>query len=180
MRICKVDGCGNKYAAKGYCHKHYKKLIRYGTPLYKILRDQERHGMCNSSEYRTWSHMLSRCYNKKVSSYKRYGGRGITVCNRWRNSFLEFYVDMGLKPFSKAQIDRIDNDGNYEPDNCCWTICAKNVRHRSTTKLTMEIAEEIRKLYIVGQIATINIAVKYNISLRHVFRIVSDKSWRKL
>ena len=73
-----------------------------------------------SSEYRTWYAMKQRCTNPNVEHYDRYGGRGITVCERWANSFCNFLADMGLKPSRRHSIDRVNNDGNYEPGNCRW------------------------------------------------------------
>lgn len=74
--------------------------------------------------------MRSRCYDVNHKKYPLYGGRGIVVCDRWRYSFLNFYEDMGPKPTPKHQIDRIDNDGNYEPSNCRWVTNKENNRNR--------------------------------------------------
>ena len=126
MRICKVGDCERKHRGLGYCSKHYHMLKVHGDPL---SRGYPSAG--NTSEYRAWVNMKQRCYNKNDKAYHRYGGRGITVCERWMHDFRTFLKDMGYKSFPKAQIDRIDNDGNYEPGNCHWTTALENMRNRS-------------------------------------------------
>lgn len=82
-------------------------------------------------EYQAWAAMLRRCYTTTRADYENYGGRGISVCDRWRESFENFYADMGPRPSPKHSLDRINNDGNYEPSNCRWTtpdVQARNTR----------------------------------------------------
>ena len=79
-------------------------------------------------EYRTWLNMGNRCRNPKNDHYKYYGGRGIVVCERWKN-FENFLADMGPKP-NGLTLDRIDNDGNYEPQNCRWATHTEQRHNR--------------------------------------------------
>lgn len=96
MRTCKIEGCENKHDARGYCQKHYLRYKRHGDPLYLSPRNSNRkHGMCKTLEYRTWESLIQRCENKNNKSYFVYGGRGITVCDRWRKSFIAFKIWVG-------------------------------------------------------------------------------------
>jgi hypothetical protein len=78
------------------------------------------HGMSDSAEYLVWYSMIKRCTNADDQAYHNYGGRGITVCDRWLNNFEAFYEDMGARPSPDHTLDRKENDGNYEKNNCRW------------------------------------------------------------
>lgn len=96
------------------------------------------HGMCNTPEYNVWTLMLSRCCNAKNAAFKDYGGRGITVCDEWQQNFMAFYNHIGPRPSPKHTIDRINNNGNYEPYNIRWaTRYEQNNNGRNNHKITI-------------------------------------------
>lgn len=115
------------------------------------------HGCCKrwkvTKEYRAWQQMKVRCYKKTFRDYERYGGRGIKVCDRWVNSFENFFEDMGISK-KWYSLDRIDNDGNYEPWNCRWADNYQQMKNRVNTIFleynweTLCLAEWSRKLWI--------------------------------
>jgi hypothetical protein len=86
--------------------------------------------MLNTTEYRAWQGMIRRCYDPKHPSYQYYGLRGISVCDEWRQSFLSFYEHIGPKTSPEYELDRINNNGNYEPGNIRWAT--KKEQHRNT------------------------------------------------
>lgn len=92
-----------------------------------------KHGHClttkRTKEWRCWAKMRERCNNPAASCYKNYGGRGISVCERWMNSYPMFFQDMGYAPSPKHTLDRINNDGNYEPSNCRWSNRYEQMRN---------------------------------------------------
>lgn len=98
-----------------------------------------KHNMTNSLEYSSWENMKARCFNKKHKSYKRYGGRGITICKRWLGDkgFINFIKDMGLKPTPKHTIERINKNKNYTKSNCIWaTYFIQNRNHSRNVYIT--------------------------------------------
>ncbi len=90
------------------------------------------HGMSDTPLYAVWRAMLQRCDKPNFIQYKDYGGRGIKVCERWY-TFENFYKDMGLPPFEKASIERVDNDMGYEPDNVVWADRTTQAKNKRTT-----------------------------------------------
>ena len=111
-----------------------------------------RHGLTNTAEYRAWTGMFTRCTNPEYRAFSRYGGRGIIVCERWsgENGFANFLNDMGFRPSTQHSLDRINVDGNYEPENCRWATQKEQMRntknsvyftYRGETKTLPEWAE---------------------------------------
>jgi hypothetical protein len=101
------------------------------------------HGLSKVPGYSSWHTMVYRCTSPKSPNFEYYGGRGITVCERWRNSFEAFLEDMGERP-PGTSLERIDNNGNYEPGNCKWATRGEQQRNSRNAKLTQADVDWIR------------------------------------
>ena len=114
-----------------------------------IAENATKHGHAKTSShpasptYSSWSSMLTRCYNEKSKTYKNYGGRGISVCERW-HTFLNFLDDMGEKPEKGMSIERINNDGNYEKSNCKWATTKEQNRNKRSVILNESYVRKLR------------------------------------
>jgi len=94
-----------------------------------------KHGMWKSVEYQAWGSMIARCERRSYHLFRRYGGRGISVCPQWRHDFMAFFRDIGPRPGPGYSLDRIDNDGNYEPGNVRWATIQQQVENSSAVRL---------------------------------------------
>jgi hypothetical protein len=124
-----------------------------------------------------WMNMRNRCSNPKDPRFRDYGGRGIVVCERW-NDFTAFAQDVGSPPGQGYTLDRIDNDGNYEPGNVRWADQQTQVRNQRRTKTTPEIAAQMRAMYQPRRITQQHLADMFDCDRSMVGYIVRGVNWK--
>jgi hypothetical protein len=158
--LCRCE-CGNQVTLSSN-----RLLHKQGTKSCGCFRSEvaakkaTKHGMTKTRMYEIWSSMKKRCENKHSKSYDRYGGRGIKVCERWKD-FENFYEDMKDNYQDNLTIDRIDNDGNYEPGNCRWITQQDQLNNYSRNV----------NITIDGETDTVkNMCIRYNVPYERTVR----------
>lgn len=146
--LCRCE-CGNEKVVSGANLRKQAGTRSCGKCVRKTIN-----GLTGSPEYNVWNHMKRRCYDQTRRDYKWYGGRGITICDRWLNSFLAFYEDMGPRPSKDHSIERTNNDAGYSKENCKWATQdeqkqnTRNVKKFTYNGETMGLGAWARKLGI--------------------------------
>ena len=186
MKNCTIPDCDSPLLAKGFCRKHYLRNYRHGDPHfvsdpvdYQLTGEDSanfKHGHWDHPLYKTWSNMMRRCYNPKEHAYKNYGARGIQVCGRWHN-VAHFIEDMGDRPEGMT-LDRKDNSLGYSKENCRWACDTTQSRNRRFAKLTLEKAQEMRRMREEGS-SRQALADHFEVSLATVKKVLSGAYWKE-
>ena len=188
---------GGKYDSWGVfrcpsCGSHIERIVQHGrrfkscgcARIKSMSEGRKKHGYAPKGNihplYKVFRSIITRCENPKAKDYHRYGGRGISICKGWREhpgKFIEWALTNGYQ--KGLQIDRIDNNGNYEPSNCHFVTPAMNVRNSRNIILTINDVHEIRQRYSKGEIFQRELAKEYNVSSSTICKIINNKLWKE-
>lgn len=186
--MCKCD-CGNTSFVTGSDLRSNSTLSCGCLWRERIVEAKTTHGMSHSEVYAEYNNMKNRCYNESAHNYEYYGGRGIKMCDRWRDDIREFYNDVSVLPnFGKSgyTLDRIDNDGNYEPENVRWATHkeqSNNRRPRTCVKLyeykgKMRSLKEISNMTGISYSTLINRLLTYGWTQEKTFNTKTQTQYR--
>jgi hypothetical protein len=140
-----------------FCGKYFSSTIRnirtgntkscgcIKTAILKTKNVAHTKRTTHKSTYSSWQSMHARCYTKSHTSFKEYGGRGILICERWKNNFENFYLDMGDRPTSDHSIDRIDVNKGYSPDNCKWSTRKEQQNNKRNNSFVSFVGKTLTK-----------------------------------
>lgn len=148
MAACSVRGCENGAVARGLCDKHRKRVARHGHS--GSTRPIDWGKRTSHPLYKQWHGIIRRCHDTKHRDFCNYGARGVAVCDRWHD-FWAFIADVGPRPSNRHSIGRIDNDGDYSPENAEWQTPEEQGRNRRSSVLTKEHVVEIRRRSKLGE-----------------------------
>jgi hypothetical protein len=164
---CRCKKCGGIEEVRGSSLKNSLSTQCQGCAR-KGIGDRSRiHGQSRTVEHQAWLRMKSRCYNKKSPDYPDYGGRGVTVCKRWLDSFKDFLADIGQCPPGHS-LDRIDPHGNYEPGNCRWLPVGEQIDNRRNT-IMVEYKGQLKPLRVWCK--------ELNMPYRTVYPRIKQRGW---
>ena len=164
------------HKSRTYRHSQYcKKCMTIYSKLYRLQIKKKYSGL-----HPTWTDIKQRCLNSKRRKFKYYGGRGITVCKEWQDSFLAFYTWAKGKHKEGLEIDRIDNDKGYYPENCRFTTHLENMRNSSVTILNKKKVKKIKRLLKEGKLEQKEIAKEFGVIPKTISDIYRHNNWKDI